>query len=107
MTTAKMKLVVVKVELEDRMENPVANPDPGEHIVVRVVELAELKRVLEGMSLSVRLMLACGTTDVFCAVVPRRLQQGGVRDSLRSERVPDLQRGFHCRCQAVSLCIRV
>lgn len=48
MTTAKMKLVVVKVELEDKMEYPVANPDPGEHIVVKVVELAQLKGVLEG-----------------------------------------------------------
>jgi ADP-ribose pyrophosphatase len=47
MTTARMKLVVVKVELEDKMEYPAANPDPGEHIVVRVVELAQLKDVLQ------------------------------------------------------------
>lgn len=50
MTTAKMKLVVVKVELKDKLEYPVANPDPGEHIIVRVVELAGLKRVLQGTS---------------------------------------------------------
>jgi ADP-ribose pyrophosphatase len=54
MTTARMKLVVVKVELEDKMEYPAANPDPGEHIVVRVVELAQLKDVLQGACLSVR-----------------------------------------------------
>jgi len=47
MTTAKMKLVVVQVELEDALEHPTANPDPGEHIVVRVVELTQLKRVLQ------------------------------------------------------------
>ncbi|KAN0075313.1 NUDIX hydrolase domain-like protein [Tylopilus felleus] len=47
MTTAKMKLVVVKVELEDKMEYPVPKPDPGEHIVIRVVELAQLNRVLQ------------------------------------------------------------
>ncbi|KAG6379095.1 NUDIX hydrolase domain-like protein [Boletus reticuloceps] len=47
MTTARMRLVVVKVELEDGMEYPPASPDPGEHIVVKVVELAQLKRVLE------------------------------------------------------------
>ncbi|KAF8558437.1 hypothetical protein OG21DRAFT_1481424 [Imleria badia] len=47
MTTTKMKLVVVKVELEDEMEYPPASPDPGEHIVVRVVELAQLKQVLQ------------------------------------------------------------
>ncbi|KAF9239626.1 hypothetical protein BU15DRAFT_87935 [Melanogaster broomeanus] len=35
MTTAKMKLV---------MEYPVPHPDPGEHIVVKVVELAKLKQ---------------------------------------------------------------
>ncbi|KAH0830418.1 hypothetical protein J3R83DRAFT_1813 [Lanmaoa asiatica] len=54
MTTARMKLVVVKVELEDKMEYPAANPDPGEYIVVRVVELAQLKHVLQGTCLSVR-----------------------------------------------------
>lgn len=48
MTTARMKLVVVKVELKDEMEYPAASPDPGEHIVVRVVELAQLTRVLQG-----------------------------------------------------------
>jgi len=47
MTTTKMKLVVVKVELEGGMEYPEPNPDPGEHIVVRVVELTQLKRVLQ------------------------------------------------------------
>lgn len=63
MTTATMKLVMLKVELEDKMEYPAASPDPGEHIVVRVVELAQLKRVLEGAS--VRLGLTRGTNDVF------------------------------------------
>jgi ADP-ribose pyrophosphatase len=48
MTSAKFKLVVVKVELEDKMEYPVPHPDPGEHIVVKVVELARLKLELEG-----------------------------------------------------------
>ncbi|KAF8136122.1 hypothetical protein EV363DRAFT_1318786 [Boletus edulis] len=38
MTTARMRL------LEDGMEYPPASPDPGEHIVVKVVELAQLKR---------------------------------------------------------------
>ncbi|KAG9318290.1 NUDIX hydrolase domain-like protein [Chiua virens] len=47
MTTAKMKLIIVKVELEDKMAYPVPHPDPGEHIVVKVVELAQLKRALE------------------------------------------------------------
>jgi ADP-ribose pyrophosphatase len=47
MTTAKMKLVVVKVELDNEMEYPAPHPDPGEHIVVKVVELAKLKQVLE------------------------------------------------------------
>ncbi|KIL00641.1 hypothetical protein PAXRUDRAFT_681968 [Paxillus rubicundulus Ve08.2h10] len=47
MTTAKLKLVVVKMELEDKMEYPVAHPDHGEHIAVKVVELAKLKLELE------------------------------------------------------------
>lgn len=64
MTTAKMKLVIVKVELEDKMEYPVANPDPGEHIVVRVIELSQLKRILQGTRFF-RLVLACGANDDF------------------------------------------
>ncbi|KAF9228627.1 hypothetical protein BS17DRAFT_772267 [Gyrodon lividus] len=47
MTTAKLKFVVVKVELDDKMEYPVPRPDPCEHIVVKVVELAKLKEELE------------------------------------------------------------
>jgi len=62
MTTAKMKLVMLKVELEDKMEYPSASPDPGEHIVVRVVELAQLKRVLEGACFSV----CSSRVDLWC-----------------------------------------
>lgn len=68
MTTAKMKLVVVKVELEDKMEYPVPKPDPGEHIVIRVVELAQLNRVLQGAcafgsSIWIRMTVFCSPQD--------------------------------------------
>lgn len=72
-----MKLVVVKVELEDKMEYPAPNPDPGEHIVVRVVELAQLKRVLEGAYTSVRPPSA---NDV----CPRKEYDQKVRETLAS-----------------------
>lgn len=42
MTTANMKLVIVSVLLEDKLETPEAKLDPGEFIVTRVVELATL-----------------------------------------------------------------
>ena len=63
MTTARMKLVVVKVKLEDKMEYPAASPDPGEHIVVKVVELAKLKSVLQSACFSGSCLTA---NDVFC-----------------------------------------
>ena len=47
MTTANMKLVIVNVLLEDKMEKPDAKLDPGEFIVTRVVELATLNDELK------------------------------------------------------------
>lgn len=48
MTTANMKLVVVNVPLEDKMETPEAKLEAGEFIVTRVVELAKLNDELKG-----------------------------------------------------------
>jgi ADP-ribose pyrophosphatase len=47
MTTANMKLVIVSVVLEDKMENPDAKLDVGESIVKRIVELATLNDELK------------------------------------------------------------
>ncbi|KAG1804241.1 NUDIX hydrolase domain-like protein [Suillus subaureus] len=42
MTNANMKLVVVSVLLEDKLETPTPHLDDGEHIITRVVELDQL-----------------------------------------------------------------
>ncbi|KAF8906015.1 NUDIX hydrolase domain-like protein [Gymnopilus junonius] len=42
MTNANMQLVVLAVDLEDKMIKPEPKLDPGEHIVARVVELTKL-----------------------------------------------------------------
>jgi len=47
MTTANMKLVMLSVVLEDKMETPDAKLDAGEFIVKRVVELATLNEELK------------------------------------------------------------
>lgn len=47
MTNANLKLVVVSVSLDDKMETPVAKPTVGEFITVRVVELAKLNDELK------------------------------------------------------------
>ena len=49
MTNANMKLVVLNVLLEDKMETPDAKLDAGEFIVTRVVELAKLNDELKGI----------------------------------------------------------
>ena len=48
MTNANMKLVVLSVVLDDKMEIPAAKLEVGEFIVTKVVELAKLKAELEG-----------------------------------------------------------
>ncbi|OJA16392.1 hypothetical protein AZE42_08840 [Rhizopogon vesiculosus] len=47
MTNANMKLVVVSVLLEDKLETPTPHLDVGEHIVTRVVELDKLDAELK------------------------------------------------------------
>ena len=47
MTNANMKLVVLSVVLDDKMEIPVAQLEVGEFIVTKVVELTKLKTELE------------------------------------------------------------
>ncbi|KAF8163126.1 NUDIX hydrolase domain-like protein [Crassisporium funariophilum] len=47
MTNANMKLVVLSVLLDDKMETPEPKLEVGEHIIVKVVELAKLKVELE------------------------------------------------------------
>ena len=47
MTNANMKLVVLSVVLDDKMEIPAAKLEDGEFIVTKVVELAKLKTELE------------------------------------------------------------
>jgi len=46
-TNANMKLVILNVVLDDKMEIPAAKPEGGEFIVTKVVELAKLKAELE------------------------------------------------------------
>lgn len=48
MTNANMKLVILDVRLEDKLEVPVQKLDAGEFIVKRVVELAKLEEELIG-----------------------------------------------------------
>jgi ADP-ribose pyrophosphatase len=48
MTNANMKLAVLSVDLEDKMETPKPNLEVGEHIVTRIVELSRLQYELEG-----------------------------------------------------------
>jgi ADP-ribose pyrophosphatase len=45
-----MKLVVVSVLLEDKLETPTPHLDDGEHIITRVVELDQLDAELKGAS---------------------------------------------------------
>lgn len=52
MTTANMQLAVLSVILEDKMETPEAKLEPGEFIVTRVVELANLNKELKGRVMS-------------------------------------------------------
>lgn len=52
MTNANMKLVVLRVTLDDKLEMPDQKLDPGEFIVPRIVELAKLKSELTGDVLS-------------------------------------------------------
>ncbi|KAG0706413.1 NUDIX hydrolase domain-like protein [Suillus ampliporus] len=47
MTNANMKLVVLSVLLEDKLETPVPHLDDGEHIITRVVELDQLDAELK------------------------------------------------------------
>lgn len=47
-----MKLVVVSVLLEDKLETPTPHLDDGEHIITRVVELDQLDSELKGESCS-------------------------------------------------------
>lgn len=51
MTTANMKLVVLNVDLADKMETPEQKLESGEFIVKRVVELSKLNEELKGGSL--------------------------------------------------------
>jgi ADP-ribose pyrophosphatase len=50
MTNANMKLVTVSVWLEDELQHPQPNLEPGEYIVTKVVPLAELHDTLEEYS---------------------------------------------------------
>jgi len=47
MTNANMQLVVLNVDLEDKLETPAPKLEVGEHIVTKVVELSRLKDELE------------------------------------------------------------
>jgi len=47
MTTANMKLVILDVPLNDKMESPDQNLQDGEAIVSRTVEVKNLYRVLK------------------------------------------------------------
>jgi len=51
MTNANMKLVILSVVLDDKMETPTPQLEAGEFIVTKVVELAKLKTELEGKGL--------------------------------------------------------
>ncbi|KAH7927698.1 hypothetical protein BV22DRAFT_1103507 [Leucogyrophana mollusca] len=51
MTNANMKLVVVSVSLEDKLETPDSKLDEGEHIVKRIVPLDKLNDELKGEAL--------------------------------------------------------
>jgi len=51
MTNANMKLVILSVDLDDKMETPVPTLEEGEHIVTKVVEISKLHAELEGMSI--------------------------------------------------------
>jgi len=46
-----MKLVILSVDLDDKMETPVPTLEEGEHIVTKVVEISKLHAELEGMSI--------------------------------------------------------
>ena len=50
MSSANMKLAVLKVPVPDTPSSPKQRLETGEHIVRRVVELAKLKEELDGTS---------------------------------------------------------
>jgi len=48
MTNANMKLVVLSVPMDDKLETPASRPDEGEHIEKRVISLDKLNAALKG-----------------------------------------------------------
>ena len=48
MTNANMKLVVVSVLMDDKLETPASRLDEGEHIEKRVIPLDKLNAALNG-----------------------------------------------------------
>ncbi|KAL4074605.1 NUDIX hydrolase domain-like protein [Scleroderma yunnanense] len=54
MTNANMKLVVVSVLLDNKLETPPSKPDDGEHIEKRVIPLDKLKAALKEYDEKVR-----------------------------------------------------
>lgn len=68
MTTANMKLVILNVTLEDKMETPVPKLDAGEFIVTRVVEIAKLNEELKG-KFSCGFPISCLRSNILCVSI--------------------------------------
>jgi hypothetical protein len=97
MTNANMKLVVVTVLLEDKLETPVPHLDDGEHIVTRVVELDKLDAELKGMSRH-----SIHSNRTFTMIDSSRIRQEGAHTG-QGRRGPLLTQhpGFYSGCKTL------
>ena len=100
MTNANMKLVVLSVVLDDKMEIPVAKLEVGEFIVTKVVELAKLKAELEGKVSFDRL------TDMYPPVILQIMTEK-YGHFLSTHQFIHFLTGIHGGCSALSLSIRL
>lgn len=58
-----MKLAMLNITLEDKLEHPEHYPDAGEHIVQRVVAVKDVYDVLQGTSVSCTISPQCLTSN--------------------------------------------
>ena len=103
MTNANMKLVVLSVVLDDKMEIPAAQLEVGEFIVTKVVELAKLKTELESKAFFPQIH----RYDMYSlTVIPQIMtEKYGLAHFQSTHRIYSLLTGIHGGCSAFLLCI--
>jgi hypothetical protein len=103
MTNANMKLVVVSVVLDDKMEIPAAQLEVGEFIVTKVVELAKLKIELESKAFFPQIHRRYVLTYGYPSDYDRKVWLSIF--STTKHRIYSFLTGIHGGCSALLLCI--